>query len=220
MSYDAVLFDHDGVLVTLTSDTTHLTGAREAFAHVGVDDPDPAHVEALSIGVTVPELTDTCGEYGVDPAAFWRARDELVSAAQRTEIERGEKRLYDDVDALADLQAPLGVVSSNQRRTVEFSLEHFGLADRFETVQARDPTVESLRRKKPNTHYVDRALEALDATDALFVGDSESDVEAAAEAGIDAAFLRRSHTADATLSVTPDYEVEDLRAVVDLVERR
>lgn len=220
VSYDAVLFDHDGVLVTLTSDTTHLTGAREAFEHVGVERPGPGHVEALSIGVTVRELTAACEQYGVDPAAFWRARDEVVSAAQRDEMRRGEKRPYDDVDALADLRVPLGVVSSNQRRTVEFSLDHFGLAERFETVQAREPTVESLRRKKPNTHYVDRALDALDASDALFIGDSESDVAAAAEAGIDAAFLRRSHTADAALSVTPDYEVEDLRAVVDLVEDR
>ena len=55
-------------------------------------------------------------------------------------------------------------------------------------------TVESLERKKPNTHYVERALSDLDADAALYVGDSESDVVAADRAGLDSAFVRRPHT--------------------------
>ncbi len=39
MSYDSVIFDNDGVLLTLTGMDAHREGAREAFARVGVDDP-------------------------------------------------------------------------------------------------------------------------------------------------------------------------------------
>ena len=210
MGYDAVLFDHDGVLVDLTSTATHREGARAAFAAVGVDDPDDEDVEATSIGVTPELLQDVCERYDVDPREFWYQRDTVTAHGQYEEMRAGEKAPYDDLGMLADLEVPLGVVSSNQRTTVAFSLAYFDLERHFETVEARDPTVTSLGRKKPAPYYVERALDALDATDALFVGDSETDVEAADRAGIDSAFLRRPHRAETELTTSPDYEIDGL----------
>ena len=218
MSYDAVIFDNDGVLLTLTSMEAHLAGTREAFDQVGVPSPDADHVEAMSIGVSVPQLEAVCSAYDIDPARFWRARDAAISAAQRAAIRAGEKRPYDDVGRLDDLTVPLGLVSSNQQATVTFALDYFDLESAFETVQARPPTVESLRLKKPNPHYVETAMSDLGVSDALFVGDNESDVEAAHRAGIDAAFVRRPHRRDADLSVGPDYDVQGLDDVVRIVE--
>ncbi len=212
-----MLFDHDGVLVTLTGQEIHRQGARRAFEAVGVEDPDPADVEALSIGVTAPVLEEVCGRYGIDPAAVWAARDEHTSALQREAMRAGEKRPYDDVSALAGVSPPLGVVSSNQLATVEFAVEQFDLPA-FGTVQARKPTVESLRRKKPEPFYVERALSALGADSALFVGDSESDIAAARRAGVESAFVRRDHVAGATLSTRPDHEITSLAELQDIVE--
>ncbi|WP_276271104.1 HAD family hydrolase [Haloarcula litorea] len=216
MGYDAVIFDNDGVLLTPTSQRTHVEGARDAFARVGVTDPHPDHVDAMSIGVDVAELERVCEAYGLDPSSFWSVRDAAISDAQRSDMTDGEKHPYDDLDALAALSTPLGVVSSNQRATVEFAFDHFGLADHFETVHAREPTIESLERKKPAPHYVEAALADLGVDDALFVGDNESDVVAADRAGIDSAFIRRPHRVDAALSVTPDYEVWGLDDIVDI----
>jgi len=213
-----VLFDHDGVLVTLTGQEIHLRGARHAFEAVGVEEPDPADVEALSIGVTAPLLEETCERYGVEPGAFWAARDEHTSALQREAMRAGEKRPYDDVSALAGLSPPMGVVSSNQLATVEFAIDRFDLPA-FGTVQAREPTVESLRRKKPEPYYLERALAALEADTALFVGDSESDVAAARRAGVESAFVRREHVAEATLSTAPDHEIRGLAELRELLER-
>jgi HAD superfamily hydrolase (TIGR01509 family) len=218
MSYETVIFDNDGVLLTLTSTEAHLAGARDAFERVGVAAPDADHVEEMSFGVSVSRLETVCSAYGLDPARFWRARDAAISTAQRTEMRDGGKRPYDDVGRLDELTVPLGLVSSNQRATVDFALDHFDLDSAFETVQARPPTVESLRLKKPNPHYVEAALADLGVADALFVGDNESDVEAAHNAGIDAAFIRRPHRVDATLSVDPDYEVWGLEDVVRIAE--
>jgi HAD superfamily hydrolase (TIGR01549 family) len=215
--YDAVLFDHDGVLVDLTSVATHREGAREAFAAVGVDDPAPEDVDALSIGVTQELLADVCERYAVDPTVFWYHRDTVTAHGQYEEMRAGEKAPYDDLGMLADLEVPLGVVSSNQRTTVAFSLAYFDLKRHFETVEARDPTVTSLGRKKPAPYYVERALDALDATDALFVGDSESDLLAADRAGIDSVFVRRPHRADADLSTQPEYEIEGLDELPSLL---
>lgn len=218
--YDAVVFDNDGVLLELTELEPHYEGAREAFAAVGVDDPADSDVEAMGIGVTPEKLHTVCQRYELDPATFWRERDRAIAQRQHEEMRAGRKRPYDDIHHLDSLACPLGVVSSNQDATVDFAFEHFGLDRHFDTVYGRPPTVESLHRKKPEPYYLERALADLGAREALYVGDSETDVEAAHAAGIDSAFIRRPHRADLDLSVVPDHELTDLGDVVDLVDRQ
>lgn len=216
--YEGVVFDNDGVLVELTEMDLHRRAARDTFERVGVDDPATEHVEAMSIGVTVPILQSVCDHYGLDPDRFWHERDSLMARRQQAAIRRGEKGVYDDIGTLAELDRPMGVVSSNQQATVEFGLRTFDLAEHFETIHGRGPAVESLQRKKPAPYYLEQAIDDLGITDVLYVGDSETDVQAAHAAGIDAAFVRRSHRKSAELSVTPEYEIDglaDLPAVLD-----
>ena len=216
--YEAVVFDNDGVLMELTEMALHRRAARDTFRRVGVDDPAEEHVEAISIGVTVPILQSVCDHYGLDPDRFWHERDSLVARRQQDAIRRGEKGVYDDVATIDLIDRPMGIVSSNQQATVEFGLQAFALAEHFETIYGRGPTVESLRRKKPAPYYLQQALSDIGTTDALYVGDSETDVEAAHAAGIDAAFVRRPHRADEDVSVTPEYEIDglaDLPAILD-----
>ena len=59
----------------------------------------------------------------------------------------------------------------------------------------------------------------LDATEALYIGDSEKDIVAAQRAGVDSVFLRRDHVTDTTLSVDPTAEVPDLWTLVDRLEK-
>jgi len=217
--YDAVVFDNDGVLVGRTPYETLREAAWNAFERVGVEDPDLAHVDDVAVGVSPADLTDVCERYGIDPTEFWRVRDEVASDAQAEDATRGRKTPYDDVDVLGDIDARLGVVSSNQQATVDFVLDHFELSAHFETAYGREPSVASLSRRKPSPYYLERALEDLDADTALFVGDNESDVEAADNAGIDSAFIRRPHRRETVLNRQPTYEVEDLHDLVSICGR-
>ncbi len=217
--YDAIVFDNDGVIVEPT-DRAHITDAVcEAFREFG-HDTDRGAVDRAVADSAGP--AGTLGAVGVadslDVGAFWTRREECAAATQKRLVREGAKSLYDDVAVLEAVEARMGMVSNNQHETVTFIVDHYGL-DFFETVHGRDPTVVGAERKKPDPHYLERALSELGTRDALYVGDSEVDIEAARRAGVDSAFLRREHSADTDLAVEPTHEVPDLRALVDAVSR-
>ncbi|MWG33651.1 HAD-IA family hydrolase [Halomarina oriensis] len=216
MTYDAIVFDNDGVLTEITDWEVLRGAARDAFSHFDVDPSDEDLSRVLS-SVTPEGLEAMCARHGLDTADFWYRRDTNYSTVQRREVREGRKPMYDDAEVVRDLDVPLGIVSSNQHATIEYILDHYDLREQFETYYGRRPTIEDVRRKKPNPHFVERALADIGTENALFVGDSETDVEAAHAAGVDSVFLRREHRADDDLSVDPTYEFETLDPLTDLV---
>ena len=210
MRYDAVLFDNDGVLTHLTELSVLRRAVEQAFDEVGITEPAEEHVEALTIGVSPDVLESVTGEYDIHPERFWKHRDQHATAAQQREIEVGNKPLYDDFDAILDLPVPRGIVSSNQHPTVEHILEWYDVGEHFETYYGREMSVEGLRRKKPATYYLDRAIDDVGAGNPVYVGDSESDIVAANNAGMDSVFIRRDHREGVELSVDPTAEIKSL----------
>ena len=216
MTYDTVVFDNDGVLVGRTRFGVLRDATRETFESFGVTDPDPDDVEQMTIGATPGSVGTVCQTYDLDPGTFWRERDSTVSKAQQVEAREGRKTPYDDLHELEDLDAELGIVSSNQQETVDFLVEHFDGFERIGAAYGREPTIHSLQLRKPNPHYIEQALSDLDADNALFVGDNESDVRAAENAGIDSAFIRRPHRTDWDLNVWPTWEIDSLSDLHDI----
>jgi HAD superfamily hydrolase (TIGR01549 family) len=216
MTYDTVVFDNDGVLVGRTRFDVLKDATEETFAQFGVTDPNPDHVEDMTIGATPSEVATVSDVYDFEPEQFWRTRDSTMSEAQQEEARAGRKTPYEDVDTLVDLDTTMGIVSSNQQETVDFLLDHFEISSLFDTAYGREATIESLTLRKPNPHYLDRALADLDADSALYVGDNESDVKAAENAGIDSAFIRRPHRSDWDLNVWPTWDIDSLDDLHDI----
>lgn len=212
MTYEAVVFDNDGVLTHPTPRDVLRAATVDAFERVGVTDPAAEHVDAIHLHVTPDDLQTAAGAYDLDPAELWRARDEAFSETQVADVERGRKPLYEDYEAVRAVDAPRGIVSTNQHATIEAILDHHGIRGDFQTYYGREMEPASLHKKKPESHYLDRALADLGVApgDALFVGDSESDVLAAENAGTDSAFLWRDHRDGYDLTATPDYELDSL----------
>jgi phosphoglycolate phosphatase len=217
VSYEAVVFDNDGVIVELSDWSSIRESVRETFVSFGVE-PRDEDVEAL-LRTTPEGLRAVCRHHDLDPAELWKRRDANASAVQQEAIRAGEKPLYDDVSALSTLPSTLGMVSNNQQETVSFIVEHFDLPA-FEVVYGREPTPEGIERKKPNGHYIERALEALDCApeEALYVGDSDVDVLAARSVGTDSAFIRRDHRVGYDLPVTPTHEIDSLHELEGLFD--
>lgn len=225
--YEAVIFDSDGVLVRADHLPVHRRAVRRAFAVHGVDEPAPGDVEAMTLGVTLPELRRVAGDYGFDPAAFWETRDRLSSAAQLAALHDGRKQPYDDVGVVRDLPVPAAVVSTNQLYTLRFLLDRYDLADAVVAAYGREPTLVDLERRKPAQYFLTQAISdlelargngALAPDEVLMVGDSESDVLAARAAGVDAAFVRRDHRTDYELDGEPDHELDDLHELAALLD--
>jgi HAD superfamily hydrolase (TIGR01549 family) len=218
MAYDSLLLDHDGVVVTLGDAVAMTEAARSSLRDAGIENPPDDAVDVLRVAVADDELRTLSDRYGLDPDRLFRLRDDRMDEHLRAETTAGRKQPYDDVDALADLAVPTGIVSNNQTRIVEFVLDHYDLSHRFGTIHARSPTRESLARKKPAPTFLEEAMADLGVSNPLYVGDSESDVVAGQRAGLDVAFIRRDHNAGQILSVDPEYEVHGLDDVVTLVD--
>ncbi|WP_435358191.1 HAD family hydrolase [Haloarchaeobius sp. DFWS5] len=217
MGYDAVVFDNDGVLTELTAVSVLRAASRETLEAHGVTDPTDEDVETITLSAKSAALDRLGAKYDLDVDALWATRDGTAAAHQIAEIRAGRKALYDDFDAVRALDQPLGIVSSNQHETIEAILAEFDLHDLFETYYGREPTTESIRLKKPNPHYIDRALSDLGTRDALYVGDSESDVVAAQNAGIDSAYVARPHRPADYLDVEPTHLLDGLDDLHDIV---
>ena len=98
----------------------------------------------------------------------------------------------------------LGVVSNIGRRAIENAFPRLGLADLFDLIITRND-VEML---KPNRAGILIVLEKLGAqkSDALFVGDSVTDVLGARDAGLPVAIIQGGESARvALLAAQPDY---------------
>lgn len=216
--YDTVLFDSDGILVDPPAYETKVEAAGAAFEEVGVKQANRQHIDDVVNGTTIERLHEICAAYNLDVDTFWEARERLDEQSQFEKFEAGSRTRYDDVTAISNLSQTCGVVSNNHHSTIEFVMDFFDLQATFDTYYGREKTVESLDLKKPNTHYLDQALTELEAKSALYVGDSESDVIAAHQAGIDSVFVRRPHCRDVNLSVTPTHETNGLHDVAKIVD--
>ncbi|WP_306057138.1 HAD family hydrolase [Natronococcus wangiae] len=217
---DAILFDMDGVI--LEGAGTPLSVYERAA---------DATIESLELEPTERQRRDlrdhgyanvetACGALGVDPTAFWRRKEDEASRLAAERIRSGERGIYDDVDALEMLaeRTTLALVSNNRHETAAFVADH--LSAPFAAARGRDPTAAGWRRRKPKPDYLLETLAELGVDDGLYVGDRETDVTAAEEAGLEPAYLRRSHNADEPLPSGAACKLETLSDLGGILDER
>ncbi|WP_311170476.1 HAD family hydrolase [Halobellus ordinarius] len=215
----ALLFDMDGVIVEGhgADPVVHSLALEDLLEEREMDVPDRYRAPLEQYEYT-DEFVAACEAVGVDPHEFYTARERYSAEHSIDRLAAGKRGVFGDVDAIDRLadHAAVGLVSNNYHPTVEFVVDHHRL-DAFRYVRGRDFGPDGFSRRKPNPHYLNEALDALGVTDGLYVGDRATDVVAAERAGIDSAFLRRDHNADADLDVDPTLEIDGLGELADLV---
>lgn len=212
-----VLFDMDGVLIEGrgTDGIVHELALDDALADRGLD-PD-AETRALLSGYEYDtDFALGCAQLGVDPVGFYDEREQYSVQHSIDRLDADSRTPYADVDALDDIASrfTVGLVSNNYDAVVEFVVDRHGF-DAFDHHRGRAPGVRGFYRRKPDPHYLLDALEALGATDGLYVGDRGTDVLAATRAGLDAAFVERPHADGERLPVDPEIRVDSLSALAE-----
>jgi pyrophosphatase PpaX len=209
----AALFDFDGTLVD-TTEMIHQSMRHAASSVLGRDDI-PRGTLLANVGQPLPrqmELIDA-------------EKAELLLEAYRRHHEEHHDDLIGEFpgieEALARLRSAgvrVAVVTSKRLVSVEMALKGFpGLRD----VVDRFVTMEDTTEHKPNPEPLLRGLELLGNVpkeEAVYVGDSPFDVEAAKAAGLTSVAVSWGAFSEDTLrAAEPDHLVPDIDAAVDVL---
>ena len=218
-----VLFDMDGVILDGwgTESVVHTRALEDVLddRDIAVDDDDLRRT--LGTYEYDEDFRAACADLGVDPAEFFRAREERSAKRCVSRLAAGVRTLCPDVDVLEAIaeHATLGLVSNNYDPTVEFVVDHFRLTE-FGYVRGRDLGPDGFRRRKPDPYYLNEALDELDASGGIYVGDRATDVVAAERAGLEGVLLRREHNESLEIDVEPAAEIGSLHELLPMVAER
>lgn len=216
----ALLFDMDGVILAGrgSDPIVHDRALDDTLTDYGLTVPESQR-SALAGYEYTESFIDACRAVGVAPEPFYTARE--VHSARRIadRIVAGIRGLTSGVEALAPLadEYELALVSNNYHRVVETVVDHHDL-DMFTAVRGREPGVTGFRRRKPEPYYLRETISRLDADAGLYIGDRETDLEAASRAGLDGVFLRREHNATEALAAEPAAVIDSLAEIETLLD--
>ena len=195
----AILFDFDYTLAD-SSDAV-VECFNTALAGIGLAKADPQAIRR-TIGLSIPEsLACVAGrEHLARVEEFrlhWRRRSDEIMVEWTRVYER-------TAPATAELTAAdfrLGIVSTKYRSRILATLERSGLGGRFEVIVGG----EDVERHKPDPEGLLRAVSRLGiaAEEALYVGDTVADAEAARLAGTPFVAVLSGMTAERELQAFP-----------------
>ncbi|MFB6121837.1 MAG: HAD family hydrolase [Haloferacaceae archaeon] len=197
-AYDFWLFDLDGTLVDVEWSYT-----RTAFDRVGERlgrEFSDREAELLWHGLSGARDAQLRA-WGVDPAAFWAAFHDVEDAQARAEA----TYLHDDAAFVADVDAPVGLVTHCQEFLTDPVLDALDIRDWFDAVVCCDEEL----GWKPDPAPVQRTMDAMgvDGGTGVLAGDGPNDVGAAWNAGLDGIHVERHGHDRRGQCVLGDYRV-------------
>jgi phosphoglycolate phosphatase len=207
-AFRCYFFDWDGCV----ADTLPfwLEGYRLALRRRGLHAPDEVILRELFNDWAGPE------RFGVpDPGRF---TDEVADeVAARSGQLRMNPHIAEVLRALRAAGRATALLTASRRRLVKPVLEAHGLAGLLDLVL----TVEDVRAYKPDPEVVHRALErfGVQPEEAVLVGDSDKDIQAARGAGAAVALYLPEHNrayydVEHLLSWKPEFVIDDFRRLL------
>lgn len=208
--YSCYLFDADGTLI----DTIELI--YRCFVHTcGVyGRPIPGRDEVVAL-VGLPLRKSIDRFFGPVPDGRF---EEIRSTHMdyQMSIYRRHLRLFDGVadslNALRGRGKKLGVVTSRRMPTLALYLGALDIMDCFDVLV----TPESTEKHKPDPEPVLEALKQLgvQASQSVYIGDADCDIECGNRAGTDTIFVSWSNTKADRLSAKPTFVIDRLAELI------
>jgi HAD superfamily hydrolase (TIGR01509 family) len=164
--FDACVFDLDGTLVDLDVPWPYVYDRVEALLTDKLDESVTDYTRS-----EVMALARETGRY-----------DELTALLEEHERAGAESAVrLSLLDAVADLDCPVGVCTANAESAARRALDRFGTLEAIDVIVARETVQEGKPDPRPLAHCLD--VLGTSPGNAAFVGDERSDAETAAATG-------------------------------------
>jgi HAD superfamily hydrolase (TIGR01549 family) len=147
-----------------------------------------------------------------DPRVIWTKIDELDSFFIMDEFKTGKSKAFQDLWVLDKLKGKKAVISNRSLISVKKTLQYFDLDKKFDYVLGK--TMDRLKILKPHPGMILEAIDYLgvDKKDVVFVGDSDTDILAARNAGVKSFVIKRYK--DQEFTETPDKIIKSLEELL------
>ena len=215
MKYGSVIFDMDGVILNslVENEDWKFNAVKQALEQEDIDTEKLTRTEMEKFlgDHGRKNCIHICEKYGIDPGRAWELIAETTSLARIQQTKNGDFRLYEDARAFLQALHPrnpgTAVISNAPESAVETTMKFFNLKKYFNFYRGVE-NFKDLKLRKPHPDHLEIAEAELKRKPSLYIGDAESDIRAAKNAGMDSAWVKRKKF-DSETSAT--YEVENLR---------
>ncbi len=179
MAYKAAIFDLDGTLVHTNPDYRYDL-ANKVLKELGTKSPGNQYIDRLWFESGRDELLKK--HFKLVPFIFWSIYREYDTSEQRSR----HVRLYDDVDFIQELREKgykTGIVTGAPAEIAALEIRLLG-KENFNAVVIANSS--NGVKHKPHPEGLDMCLDLLNIKKkhAVFIGNSDEDIEAAKNAGI------------------------------------
>ncbi len=216
--YDGIIFDQDGILLDsginkfYWMDEIRAEEARKKGFDFSIEDARTL-VKANS-PEPVEELIQKKG-------MSWDQVKQLELAVENQKIEKiehGEIKLFPEVEnVLKTLNQKKAVVTNAPLLSTRLNLRYFGISKEFDIVNAlrTDDMQKFFNRKKPKPVMIRETIQEMNLENPIMVGDTESDIKAAENAGIDSVHI---NSYGFKTEIEPTYKADSIRELLEIVE--
>lgn len=219
MSYDAVIFDFDGVLLDADKDSFKWANdVREERARELGYEHDLEVLRALFEVEKSSEKMKQFLEHHEIKVEDLKTWEKHIEEEKIRLVKRGQLGLYPGTwGLLEELDVPKALVSNAYAEATDEIVKYLSLDEHLSFWKAPhlDDIEAYVEEMKPHPDMLEEAMNKMDSEKALMVGDSESDLKAAENAGIDSVYIDRSGKE----SENATFNVESLEEVEKIVKR-
>jgi HAD superfamily hydrolase (TIGR01549 family) len=183
MAVKAVVFDLDGTIASFNIDYKAVRAEVRSFLiRAGL----PASI--LSVNESIFEMLKKTEIFmknnGKSEKSMNANRNVALAIAEKYELEAAKTTsllpgVLETLKALKKMRLKIGLCTINSKKSTEYILKRFGIAEFFDAVTPRD----SVKYVKPSTEHLEASLKALRANpeEAMVVGDGVGDMKCARE---------------------------------------
>lgn len=224
MNIDGVIFDMDGVLLEGRGTPAGIYSAA-VDSVLGAERVSPAEKRSLIAPETLNRYRQVCRKHDLSPERFWMQKEDAASELEIECVRDGERELVgsalETLEQLDSRGVGMGIASNNSQKVVDYVAAHYGLDVFIDVLYGNANTIEGFENRKPDPHYIERAIDDLGLTvekhEILYVGDKVSDVDAGATAGTTPVLLSENpDRLEDRPETLPGYRIRKLAELLEL----